>query len=179
MWFRVAKVCSRTIYFHLKRNVRLDCEHAYNIIYPINLYSDYFKFSFVRNPWDRLVSCWYNKVIQSNYFSFNDDRYEKMQLFEKFVDYVSTLDINTCDRHLKLQSSLIDLNEIDYIGRFETFAEDYTAICQKLDIPLDNFIHKNKSLKTKHYTEFYTDELREKVHQIYLKDIQIFGYKFY
>jgi len=37
----------------------------------------------------------------------------------------------------------------------------------------------SKSSKTKHYTEFYTDGLREKVHQIYLKDIQIFGYKFY
>jgi hypothetical protein len=101
-----------------------------------------------------------------------------MQNFENFVNSISTLDIKTCNIHLRLQSSSIDLDEVNFVGRFETFAEDYATICQKLDIPLDNLVHKNKSSKTEHYKEFYIDELRDKVHQIYLKDIQIFGYRF-
>jgi len=178
MWFRVSKVCTSTIYSHLRRNVYLSCVRSIDILYPINLYKDYFKFAFVRNPWDRLVSCWYQKVIDENYFEFNDKEYEKMQHFENFVNYVSSLNIETCDRHLRLQSRLIDINQIDYIGRFERFEEDYTTICRKLDIPLEHLPHENKSSKTKKYKEFYTEELRNKVYQIYLKDIQIFGYQF-
>ena len=178
MWFRVPKVCTRTIYEHLKQNIYLNCAHSSNVHYPINLYKDYFKFAFVRNPWDRLLSCWVQRVIDSNYFQFNESEYEKMQNFENFFNYVSSLNIETCDRHLRLQSKLIDLNWIDFVGRFETFAEDYKTICRKLDIPLDKLPHKNKSSKTKHYKEFYTEALRNKVYQIYLKDIQIFGYKF-
>lgn len=58
IWFRVAKVGTRTILNHLRKsNVSLDVEHASFIHYPVKSYENYFKFAFVRNPWGRLVSC--------------------------------------------------------------------------------------------------------------------------
>ena len=146
--------------------------------YPINLYRDYFKFAFVRNPWDRLVSAWLNKVVDCNYFGFNESDLEKMGSFGNFVDYVSTLDIENCDLHLRLQCRLIDINHIDYLGRYESFSLDLTKVFEVLGIDQKDFVRRNASQKRKSYQEYYNERLIEKVSQIYRKDIQVFGYEY-
>lgn len=179
LWYRVAKVCTRTILHHFKeKDVCLDAEHPSFIHYSPRNFDGYFKFAFVRNPWDRLVSCWFNKVIRMNYFHFNKPKLEKMKCFSNFVHFVSKLDIENCDRHLCLQSRLIDLNNIDFLGRFENFKEDFLYVCQRLDIPAGPVKERNVSAGKKKYSEYYDDVLIEKVSQIYQKDIQLFGYYF-
>jgi hypothetical protein len=145
--------------------------------YPVNSFDGYFKFAFVRNPWDRLVSCWRDKVIDRNYFDFDDSEHEKMKAFENFVDYVSDLTIDDCDRHLRSQSVLIDLNMIDYLGRMETFGEDANDIFRRLGLPEKDILQKNRSSSEQDYQEYYNKYLIEKVAQIYQRDIQIFGYQ--
>lgn len=179
IWFRVAKVGTRTIYYHLREsNVHLDAQHPYNIHYPIKLYGDYFKFAFVRNPWDRLVSCWHDKVGNSNYFKFSEAELTDMRTFVNFVNFVSGLDIENCDPHLRLQCRLIDLNHIDYLGRLESLRSDLSKIFHILGIPLENIEAKNVSSDRVHYHTYYDKVLIEKVYQIYRRDIQIFGYDY-
>ncbi len=100
-----------------------------------------------------------------------------MSDFKNFVDFVSTLDLKTCDRHLRLQCELIDLNNIDYLGRLETFAKDFVPICNHLHIQCEEIISRNVS-KHKPYADYYTDELRDKVFYMYSKDVKMFGYEF-
>ena len=179
IWFRVAKVGSRTILNHLLDNgVHLDVEHGRKLRYPVNHFHDYFKFAFVRNPWDRLVSCWNNKVIDSNLFRFDKAELEKMRNFENFVGYVDSINVDTCNRHLRSQNSVIDLNNIDYLGRMETFADDLQYIFQRLELDTTAIKSRNVTSDRKPYQQYYSSELAEQVARIYRKDVQIFGYRF-
>lgn len=179
IWFRVAKVGTRTILNALKNsNIHLDAEHPHNCHYPKHLYKDHLKFAFIRNPYDRLVSCWKNKVVHNNYFRFSDKTLMEMQKFENFVDYVASKNIEKCNAHFRLQSKLIDLNEIDYIGRFENFESDLSHIFQLLKINNPSFERLNSTNNGEHYSEYYDQKLRMKVGKIYEKDLNIFSYKF-
>jgi hypothetical protein len=179
LWFRVAKVGTRTIFKHFEQNgLKLDAEHPMSVYYPVTAYDDYFKFAFVRNPWDRIVSCWHNKVLGMNYFRFSEAELTEMQHFSSFVAWVGRLNIETCDPHLRLQCRLIDLNHIDFIGRLEHFSTDLATIFRRLGIPYVEKIRKNVSTQRGQYQEYYTDELIDIVTKIYSKDIQIFNYDF-
>ncbi len=170
---------TRTILNHFRENqVRLDVDDGYKLYYCASLYSDYFKFAFVRNPWDRLVSCWINRVLDRNYFHFDDAQNEKMKQFGNFVEFVAGWDIETCNRHFRLQRKLIDVPHLDYIGRMETFTDDFREICRQLNINCDKIAPQNVSAERKSYRDYYTPELRDKVFKIYRKDIQTFGYQF-
>ena len=101
-----------------------------------------------------------------------------MSDFKNFVEYISTLDIKKCDIHIRLQSELIDLNNVDYIGRFENFDTDFKEILSILDINEFEIERINASNIGKHYKEYYDDELRDKVAKIYSKDIMLLSYSF-
>jgi len=175
VWFRVGKVGSRTILDIFRQaNIELAAEHTHNIYYPVNIYKDYFRFAFVRNPWDRLVSCWRDKVVRRKYFGLSEGEND----FESFIDYiVANVDLETGDSHLRLQSSLIDLNHIDFLGRFEKFKDDLTEVMNILDV---NAVIKkrNASPRKADYREYYSEQTKDKVAKLYKKDIQIFNYEF-
>lgn len=179
IWFRVAKAGSRTLFHELRENgVKLDAEHAMSVYYAPRLYRDYFKFAFVRNPWDRLVSCWNNKVLDENYFQFSEPVREKMRVFENFVAYVASLDVERCDQHLRLQCRLIDLNHIDFLGRLESFGTDLHALFELLQLDVTGSAVRNASRNRKPYRQYYSDELAETVGRLYRRDVQVFRYDF-
>ncbi|MCB2096857.1 MAG: sulfotransferase family 2 domain-containing protein [Parvularculaceae bacterium] len=179
IWFRVAKVGTRTILHALKNaNAPLDArEESHLYLFP-NLQRDYFKFAFVRNPWDRLVSCWMNKVVEGNFFNFDEADLQRMREFGNFVDYVAGLNIIRCDRHLALQSSLIDLNNVDFVGRMERFDDDLSVVFQKVGLELSAIDRKNVSAARTSYRDYYDARTVEKAREIYRKDISLFGYEF-
>ena len=151
---------------------------------------DYFKFAFVRNPFDRLVSCYKDKILAKNkngesYFEYNYKYYDQYPLqhkmpFEDFVNIVTTVPDHLADRHFKRQFCFIyppeEKIDFDFIGRFENLVDDWQYIAKKFNFHLD-LPHKNASNADIAFKDLYSLELLEKVYSYYEDDIISFGYQ--
>lgn len=134
VWFRVAKVGTRTILGVLDKNPKVKATYFSNCSFHSKSYTDYFKFAFVRDPVSRFKSAWANKIYDSNYFNLSNQKLEKLRDINYFIemihgqgDYLSH--VISKGKHFLLQSSLIDLNNIDFIGRMESFEKERYAHC--------------------------------------------------
>jgi len=59
----------------------------------------------------------------------------------------------------------------------ENIESDWKIVADRIGVS-DKLPHINKSKQNKHYTEYYTTELRDLIARRYEKDIELFGYKF-
>lgn len=178
IWFRVAKVATRTIlgYFG-DHGVALDVHHAYRMRYPTALFADYFKFGFVRHPLPRFVSTWQDKVVNRNYFGFDDATLSRMQARpEEFAGWVAAQDLAVADQHLALQTRLLDLTQIDFLGRLETFDADFAEVCGRLGLPGVAAEPRHRTATAQTPSMLASPELQAAVAEMYRLDFQVFGY---
>ena len=97
----------------------------------------HFSFSFVRNPFDRLVSAYNNKLLE---LATIPERMKAMGLhhsmpFEDFLEVVASTRDEDLDVHLLPQSSILCLNGQlipNFIGHLETMQEDWENLQQEL-----------------------------------------------
>lgn len=174
IWYRVYKVGTRTIDFQFRENCNAN-EYIYSsaVAYKAKRYAKYFKFAFVRNPIDRFISAWKDKVLRQNYFLFDAKTHEQMKDISNFIQWVSAKNINKADEHIRAQTALIDINNIDYIGRFEHFEDDLEYVFQQIGIKYQKEVHINKTqniIKTPEVSE----EEKNLIAEIYKKDILVF-----
>ena len=118
---------------------------------------DYFKFSFVRNPWARTVSYW---TYEKDARSFRDYCIE-----EKDIQF---------DRIKK--PNCYELG-VDYVGKSENLDQDFNYILDRLNLPRVEIKTLNKSVY-KPYKAHYTSELIEIIEEKYAVDINAFGYSY-
>jgi chondroitin 4-sulfotransferase 11 len=150
--------------------------HAPITFHPKNIRDAYFKFTFVRNPWDRFVSAYFYLKNGGNGTAPQDLRSQKrINKYESFSDFIKCDNFFTME-HFKSCSSYLN-GPIDFIGKVENLQEDFNIVCDKIGIPRQKLPKKNQT-KHKHYTEYYNDESREYVWKKFAPDIKHFGYKF-
>jgi hypothetical protein len=131
-------------------------------------FNDYFKFAFVRNPWDRVVS-WYNFSMKIK--NLDKDRNITGKDFLSFILEFQNIWGNE-------QQNQYNFTECcDFIGRFENLQDDFDTICDKIGIPRQQLPHFNKTIH-KHYTEYYDKRTKQIVANIFASDIERFDFKF-
>ena len=128
-------------------------------------FRDLYKFTCVRNPWDRMVSYYFTPT--------QDVKDWDRKKFKKVVSEA----LSVAD-YLRLEKDEADpFGNVDYFMRFDNLAEDFRAVCATLGIPPVPLPRYNRSSR-EHYSKYYDNNLRELVRKRFALEIERFGYTF-
>lgn len=163
------------------------------------MFDSYFKFSFVRNPWSRMVSIY-------KYMGFDKKSDFKTFLMCDFKNDIFKNKYWFVGPQVEFLSNGKGDIILDYVGRYETLQADFSHVCRKIGIPEVQLPYVNvsgykksasslkkpkKTIKNilskirtnvipsyETYHEYYDQETIDYVADIYRKDIDWFGYEF-
>lgn len=179
-------------------------QHNTHAFYSDEKYNQYFKFSVVRNPWDKMVSD-YEWMINDylflnglpapfpllkqifigrgfNFFvkalleySYLDLVREKPELANYRSEKWFHMHFAT---HRQRQIDFLEpIERINFVAKFENLQGDFDEICEMINLPKQTLPHKNKT-RRKQYRHYYDKESHDLVQKFYEKDINYFGYQF-
>ncbi len=146
----------------------------------------YFKFAFVRNPWSKLVSIYHDFTLRRGCQYSGLVWHDKPLLseFKDFEDFCRGLGQSHWfgDVFFRPQSVFVTNPDgsiaMDYVGRFEQLDEDFEQICSAIGVSYHRLEEANKGQYDKGYREYYTDETRAIIGELYREDVERFGYEF-
>jgi len=151
---------------------------------------DFFKFSIIRNPWDRAVS-FYNHIRYKEYDYYTVKRPDKempryvqdsnLMSFKEYVYTYYKYDFNSqvaTVPYMFFQNKFF----LDYVIRLEHIEKDILNIKDKLQLDLSCVIPhiNNIEIFTARipYKDFYDKEMQNFIGKLFEWDIETFGYKF-
>ena len=128
-------------------------------------FGNFYKFTCVRNPWDRMVSYYFTPTQ-------NPETWNRKKFHGIISEAVSVAD------YLRLDEEEQDpFANVDYIMRFENLADDFRAVCAMIGISPPHLPQYNRSIR-EHYSKYYDDELRDLVRARFAAEIERFNYTF-
>ena len=194
IFIHVAKCAGTSLNTALSKIGAKPTGHKHILSFSQAKIEDYYTFAFVRNPWDRAVSRFFyrqKKAIKNP----KSDRL-KVYLNGTFEESLLNPEKYTINqrakcKHLKNLNKLYGSHEncidwisndsgkiiVDFVGRFENLEEDFLKVQSVLGISC-SLSHQNSSPRSKNYTEYYTEETKDIISNLYSRDIAAFGYKF-
>ena len=135
---------------------------------PRDLLETRFKFCFVRNPWERMLSAY---LFDRNHYRH---AHGSADGFPPLAEYLRQLNpfqrLEQCDY---IDSDIT----MDFVGRFETLATDFIHVARRISLPSPGLPHVNRT-RHQHYSSYYTDEARAIVADLFPRDIARFDYRF-
>ncbi len=134
------------------------------------VFDSFFKFTFVRNPWDWQVSLYHYILEHPENRGHEETR--RMGSFRNFVlsrvglTFTQTGCLTDADGNLM----------VNFVGKFENLDRDFGLVCEKVGISA-NLPHINK-MQRSGYRDYYDSETRDLTAKLYAEDIERFGYNF-
>lgn len=190
----------KIIFVHIPKTGGSSIEHIFDLQQPSRLFScdvlpvlqhlipsalrtrmqpdewiSFFKFTVIRNPYDRIVSEYHwRKTHNLTTLSFEDFLHEARDVVRR-QDYYNT----PLNDHFIPQVDYFKDIEYDFVLKFENLSEDFLELLNKLSLPKMELPKTNCSNRTSSEYRHYFDSITKSiVEEIYGEDIQFFGYNF-
>jgi len=140
------------------------------------IFYSYYKFSIVRNPWDRLVSQYIwtrdtNPALRQ-YIGLSTN-----SSFEEYLDLIQRVSHVHWERQVRFLRDEDGESMVDFVGRFENLEADARHIFGRIGLSCDKIPHTNASSRGV-YRNYYNEHSKRLVSSLYREDIDAFGYEF-
>jgi hypothetical protein len=140
-----------------------------------------FKFAFVRNPWDRFVSIyfrWPQTMHRPEYFhdfvmgKFRDTGFNIPRMKRNRW----SLHHHFTPQHYFICHENGDIL-MDFVGCYENLEKDWDYVCERVGVPWRELpvVNRGEHLP---YQEYYDDDTRDVIAEMYARDIELFEYEF-
>lgn len=138
---------------------------------PDEVFSNYFKFVFVRNPWDLQVSSYFY-YLQRPLHPLHEivNKYSFPEYIEWGTSGEFSLQKSLC---CDLSGSLL----VNFVGHYENLQHDFDAICQTLNIADTKLPHFNTSIH-QNYRYYYDKLTMNMIKEFYQPDLDLWNYRF-
>lgn len=138
---------------------------------PPEVFERLFKFAFVRNPWDLLVSSWH--------YLRDVPGHRRGPIARRLPDFAAYVEYEIqrgrlsqggllCDRHGRLL--------VDFVGRYESLPTDFASICRRIGV--EATLPRANAGSRGDYRDYYTPALAARVAVAFAADVERFGYAF-
>lgn len=142
-------------------------------------YDSAFKCSFIRNPWDRMLSYYrFKREVQRNVPYLKTENFNDWILGSVFREQLlADQYLGRCQVDWLVNAEgKIDTN---FIGRYENLLSDFEELCKQIKVtpkkPLSKIVVSGAPVN---YRDIYTFESKAIVDALYQRDIEYFGYTF-
>lgn len=130
------------------------------------VWNTYYKFSFDRNPWDKVISHYYFRTEKSKQ-NISFEEFVQLKKYQGAYNYpIYTIN---------------DQIAVDYLGKYETLEDDLFKICKEIGVVFDGWLPKAKGGYRKdqrHYRTQYNNLQKLLIENYFKKEIDLLGYKF-
>ncbi|MBD1192819.1 sulfotransferase family 2 domain-containing protein [Vulcanococcus sp. Clear-D1] len=144
-------------------------------------YKELFSFSFIREPVDRLFSCYADKIVDNKCRSKSFQRlgYTAQMSFEEFASHTLSINLNRMDVHTQPQTFLIEDSSgrlPKFVGLTEQSDSHWSELhqhCQRLEIPITKELVRlhSKVEKSKSIDRSLSDDTLAGIKLLYGRDI--------
>ena len=151
---------------------------------PDEVWDTYFKFSIVRNPWDRTISDFFWKRRQDpaikprkRFYHYLGVPFNELAQPKKALhDFLDSDEFVNNDRFYVMDDELC----VDFVIRYENLEEDLNEVCKRIGIPPVELPHLKTGFRQKrhHYSEYFDDTSKARVAEKHKNDLTLFGYDF-
>jgi hypothetical protein len=162
-------------------------------------FRDCISFTVVRNPWDRFLSCYFDKIrggsedpvcskrpsIHEGFLRYNRllgrELFHSEMSFPDFAKVISWIPDYLADEHFRSQYRMFSAPNgtslVSRIIRFESLHEGICALMRDVGAAETSLEFSNRT-RHANYHEFYDSVTRELVGRRYRRDIEQLGYQF-
>jgi hypothetical protein len=151
-------------------------------------WADLFKFGFVRNPFDRLISAWqmFAQGMENTVWEHPGQECKDISLAD-FLDIAMDESIpydgvrSTVPRKIRHHAlpqthPFHCIDQADFIGRFERLEDDFQELLDRLGIPRQPLNHMNRTRRCKKTMDYFDPATWQRAVDFYAQDFDKLGY---